>query len=124
MALEQVYSRGLGPYFVTGTNHQASCADVRRAIAALLMGRVSASGGERESWWSLRRVHDLAPLKPGDGLVFDAADWRSPQEPEEGGRVYESVRRPRRKNRAAIRQSRRSVRPYPSRRSGVANRRS
>jgi putative protease len=31
---------------------------------------------------------DLAPIKPGDGLVFDAADWRSPQEAEEGGRVY------------------------------------
>jgi putative protease len=31
----------------------------------------------------------LAPLKPGDGLVFDAADWRSPEQPEEGGRIYE-----------------------------------
>jgi putative protease len=31
----------------------------------------------------------LAPIKPGDGLVFDAADWRSPAEPEEGGFVYE-----------------------------------
>ncbi len=30
-----------------------------------------------------------SPLKPGDGIVFDAADWRSPQEPEEGGRIYE-----------------------------------
>ena len=29
-----------------------------------------------------------APLKPGDGVVFDAASWRSPEEPEEGGRVY------------------------------------
>jgi putative protease len=35
-------------------------------------------------------AHRIAPLKPGDGLVFDAADWRSPQEPEEGGRVYQS----------------------------------
>ena len=30
-----------------------------------------------------------APLKAGDGLVFDAADWRSPEEAEEGGRVYQ-----------------------------------
>ena len=30
-----------------------------------------------------------SPLKPGDGVVFDAADWRSPQEAEEGGRVFE-----------------------------------
>ena len=31
----------------------------------------------------------MAPLKPGDGVVFDAADWRSPQEREEGGRIYQ-----------------------------------
>ena len=30
-----------------------------------------------------------APLKPGDGVVFDAADWRSPEEREEGGRLFE-----------------------------------
>ena len=23
--------------------------------------------------------HSVAPLKPGDGVVFDAADWRSPE---------------------------------------------
>ena len=33
-------------------------------------------------------AHEIAPLKPGDGVVFDAADWRSPEEPEEGGRVF------------------------------------
>ena len=27
-------------------------------------------------------AHRLAPLKPGDGIVFDAADWRSPEEAE------------------------------------------
>ena len=32
--------------------------------------------------------HAIAPLKPGDGVVFDAADWRSPEETEEGGRLY------------------------------------
>jgi putative protease len=35
-------------------------------------------------------AHDMAPLKPGDGVVFDAASWRSPEEPEEGGRVYQA----------------------------------
>jgi putative protease len=30
-----------------------------------------------------------APLKAGDGIVFDAAGWRSPEEPEEGGRIYQ-----------------------------------
>ena len=38
-------------------------------------------------------AHAIAPLKPGDGVVFDAADWRSPEEPEEGGRVFEAVER-------------------------------
>jgi U32 family peptidase len=33
-------------------------------------------------------AHETAHLKAGDGVVFDAADWRSPQEDEEGGRVY------------------------------------
>jgi putative protease len=28
-------------------------------------------------------------IKRGDGVVFDAANWRSPDEPEEGGNVYE-----------------------------------
>jgi putative protease len=36
-------------------------------------------------------AHEIAPLKAGDGVVFDAADWRSPGEPEEGGRVYEAL---------------------------------
>ncbi|MEZ4644347.1 MAG: DUF3656 domain-containing protein [Chloroflexota bacterium] len=31
----------------------------------------------------------IAPLKAGDGIVFDAADWRSPEEAEEGGHVYQ-----------------------------------
>ncbi len=36
-------------------------------------------------------AHELAPLKAGHGIVFDAADCRSPQEPEEGGWVYRVV---------------------------------
>ena len=35
----------------------------------------------------------LAPLKPGDGVVLDAAGWRSPEEPEEGGRIFHVERR-------------------------------
>jgi putative protease len=38
-------------------------------------------------------AHRIAPLKPGDGVVFDAADWRSPEEPEEGGRVFQVIER-------------------------------
>ena len=50
-------------------------------------------------------AHEIAPLKEGDGLVFDAADWRSPEEPEEGGRVYRGSARSRWKIGIAFRQS-------------------
>jgi putative protease len=33
-------------------------------------------------------AHRISPLKAGDGVVFDSAEWRSPQEPEEGGRLF------------------------------------
>ena len=82
-ALAQVYSRGLGDYFVSGTNHQR-----------VVRGRAPRHRGVQVG--QVVRVHADAvdvrfelPLKPGDGLVFDAADWRSPDEPEEGGRIYE-----------------------------------
>ncbi len=87
LRLEQVYSRGLGPYFIGGTNHQLVVDGRAPRHRGLLMGQV------------VRVNHDSivlapqsssaeTPLKPGDGLVFDAADWRSPEEREEGGRVY------------------------------------
>ncbi|GAB4573356.1 MAG: U32 family peptidase [Anaerolineae bacterium] len=87
IVLEQVYSRGLGPHFISGTNHQAVVAGRSPRHRGVLCGRVH----------EVRRnavlieptdVHALAPLKAGDGLVFDAADWRSPELPEEGGRLY------------------------------------
>lgn len=88
MQLEQVYSRGLGPYFVSGTNHQAVVKGRSPGHRGVLMGRVArvlpdsvivapAPGTE------------AAPLKAGDGVVFDAADWRSPELDEEGGRIYQ-----------------------------------
>ena len=85
--LEQVYSRGLGPFFLTGTNHQAVVQGRAPRHRGLRMGRVvriSAAGV------FVKPEADTVgtPLKPGDGIVFDAADWRSPEEPEEGGRIY------------------------------------
>ncbi len=85
LQLEQVYSRGLGPYFLTGTNHQAVVKGRSPRHRGILCGRVvraDRAGIVIES-------DEAAVLKPGDGIVFDAADWRSPQEPEEGGRIYE-----------------------------------
>ena len=82
-ALEQVYSRGLGPYFISGTNHQK-----------VVQGRAPRHRGVKVG--EITRVHknavDVAimhELKRGDGLVFDAANWRSPEETEEGGKVYD-----------------------------------
>lgn len=85
--LEQVFSRGLGDHFIGGTNHQTVVQARSPRHRGVLMGRV------------VRVLIDgvvvapdpavaVAPLKPGDGVVFDAADWRSPEHDEEGGHVY------------------------------------
>ena len=88
LQLEQVFSRGLGPYFLTGTNHQAVVHGRTPRHRGICMGRVS--GVERGGIViEPNDVQRVAPLKAGDGVVFDAADWRSPQEPEEGGNVYQ-----------------------------------
>ena len=82
--LDQVYSRGSGPYFLTGANHQAVVNGRAPRHRGVLMGKVVRVTPE-----SISIEPASAPLKPGDGIVFDAADWRSPQEPEEGGRLYQ-----------------------------------
>lgn len=93
LQLQQVYSRGAGPYFVHGTNHQAVVRGRAPRHRGLLLGTVervtSAAIMVRPS-----STHALYPLKPGDGVVFDAADWRSPEEQEEGGRVFEVFPQP------------------------------
>jgi len=84
--LEQVYSRGLGPFFLTGTNHQAVVqgrAPRHRGVCVGRVIRVSPAGV------LVKPDSVFSPLKPGDGIVFDAADWRSPEEREEGGRIYQ-----------------------------------
>ena len=90
LQLEQVYSRGLGPYFVSGTNHQKVVQGRVPRHRGILMGRVAQVEADYVVV-AMGEAHEIAPLKEGDGLVFDAADWRSPGEPEEGGRVYEAT---------------------------------
>ena len=87
LQLEQIYSRGSGPFFVTGTDHQTVVRGRAPRHRGLLLGRVERVTRDAVAI-STTSVHGLAPLKPGDGLVFDSADWRSPQEKEEGGRVF------------------------------------
>ncbi|MFQ3664116.1 MAG: DUF3656 domain-containing protein, partial [Chloroflexaceae bacterium] len=87
LRLEQVYSRGLGPYFLSGTNHQAVVRGRAPRHRGVLVGRVVRVLADRVQI-APEPATAIAPLKPGDGVVFDAADRRSPEEPEEGGRIY------------------------------------
>ncbi len=91
LQLAQVYSRGFGPHFVSGTNHQTTVPGRSPRHRGVLMGRVVRlqDDGIVVVPEAAHSTHLIAPLKPGDGLVFDAANWRSPEEPEEGGRVYQ-----------------------------------
>src|SRR5262249_4835511 len=86
--IEQVYSRGLGPYFVSGTNHQTVVSGRSPRHRGALVGRVTRVYQDRVNIEPTDIQAD-APLKAGDGIVFDAADWRSPEIKEEGGNLYE-----------------------------------
>ncbi|MEO8606562.1 MAG: DUF3656 domain-containing protein [Chloroflexota bacterium] len=88
LAIEQVYSRGLGAFFVSGTNHQAVVSGRSPRHRGVLCGRVTKVFKDRVAI-EPTGVQDTVPLKAGDGIVFDAADWRSPQIAEEGGHLYE-----------------------------------
>ena len=88
LALEQVYSRGLGPWFMSGTNHQTVVNGRAPRHRGVLMGRVVAVD-DATVRMEPAEAHKVSPLKPGAGIVFDAADWRSPEEREEGGRLFE-----------------------------------
>lgn len=83
LELEQIYSRGLGPHFMSGTNHQTVVVGRAPRHRGVKVGEVFSIGKNKVE------VKFEQAIKRGDGLVFDAADWRSPDEPEEGGNVYE-----------------------------------
>jgi putative protease len=88
LQLEQVYSRGLGPWFISGTNHQQVVNGRAPRHRGVRMGQV-VQVGVSAVFIEPSPEQSITPLKPGDGVVFDAADRRSPQEKEEGGRVYQ-----------------------------------
>ena len=87
LQLQQVYSRGMGPYFISGTDHQEVVNGRAPRHRGVMMGTVTSVLRDAVTV-SPAEPHQLAPLKPGDGVVFDAAAWRSPEQKEEGGRVY------------------------------------
>jgi len=87
LQVEQVYSRGLGAHFVSGTNHQTVVNGRSPRHRGVLMGQVTQILDDQIVIMP-NGTDTIAPLKAGDGVVFDAANWRSPEEREEGGHIY------------------------------------
>ena len=83
-AMEMAFSRGLHTGWLRGVNHQTLVHGRFSKKRGLFLGRVRAVQGSAV----LLRLE--APLKPGDGVVFDAGH---PEQEEEGGRVYSVERR-------------------------------
>lgn len=79
-AVEQTFSRGFTRGYLGGTDHRALVEGKCPKNRGIYLGRVSAVSARGV----LMRLE--GPLKPGDGVVFDAG---APEGDEEGGRVYE-----------------------------------
>ena len=88
--MEMAFSRGLYTGWFRGTNNQQLVHARFGKKRGVFLGEVARIEGERVC------IDLQAPLKPGDGVVFDAGH---PEQEEEGGRVYE-VRRPRSEGRS------------------------
>ncbi|MDB4767063.1 U32 family peptidase, partial [bacterium] len=84
--ITQVYSRGLGPHFMYGIDHQKVVDGRSPRNRGVRVGTVAAVTSKSV------HVEVIQEMKRGDGVVFDAAAWRSPNEPEEGGHIYEVSR--------------------------------
>jgi putative protease len=78
--LEMSFSRGLHPGWLRGTDNQALVHARFGTKRGVFLGEVLRVADESAS------LRLAAPLKPGDGVVFDAG---RPEDGEEGGRVYE-----------------------------------
>ena len=77
--MEMAFSRGLHTGWFRGVNNQSLVHARFGKKRGVYLGEVSRLDGERVA------LRLQAPLKPGDGIVFDAG---KPDQPEEGGRVY------------------------------------
>lgn len=78
--LEQSFSRGFTYGFLKGTNHRQLLDGTYPKSRGVYLGRV------KEVLQDAVLCELDAPLKRGDGIVFDAGD---PSKEEEGGRVYD-----------------------------------
>ena len=103
--MEMAFSRGLHTGWFGGTNNQQLVHARFGKKRGVFLGEVTRVLREGVT------LRLEGPLKPGDGVVFDAG---KPEENEEGGRVYEirsrEVRSP--KQRSHITLSRTSLRPW------------
>jgi len=80
--LEMAFSRGLGTGWLRGIDNQSLVHARFGTKRGVFLGEI-ASVNTRDESVTLRLA---APLKPGDGIVFDAG---APEIREEGGRVYQ-----------------------------------
>ncbi|HWA84588.1 MAG TPA: DUF3656 domain-containing protein [Opitutus sp.] len=78
--LQMAFSRGLYTGWFRGIDNQHLAHARFGTKRGVLLGEIAQVGHESVS------LQLLAPLKPGDGIVFDAG---RPDEREEGGRVYQ-----------------------------------
>ena len=81
--LEMAFSRGLSTGWLRGINNQELVHARFGKKRGVYLGEVTRVQDEKVF------LHLQAPLKPGDGVVFDAGH---PEQKEEGGRVYEVAR--------------------------------
>ncbi len=80
--LEMAFSRGLYTGWFEGINNQALVHARFGKKRGVYLGEVIRVYPDREAI----TINPIAPVKPGDGIVFDCGH---PDEQEEGGRVYE-----------------------------------
>src|SRR5262249_45362074 len=78
--MELSFSRGFSVGWLHGNNHKVLVQGRNPREHGLLVGKVQSVQGRRVS------VQLAGSLKRGDGIVFDCG---KPDEPEQGGRVYE-----------------------------------
>ncbi|HEX8203099.1 MAG TPA: peptidase U32 family protein, partial [Isosphaeraceae bacterium] len=82
--MEMTFSRGFSHGFLDGTNHKVLVRGDYAKKRGIFLGTVAAIRGERV------RLDLAAPVKTGDGVVFDGDE--ADGLPEQGGRVYEVAR--------------------------------
>lgn len=90
--MEMSFSRGFSHGFLDGNNHKELVRGDYAKKRGIFLGRVTSVSGSKV------RLNLAAPVKPGDGLVFDGDE--STGLTEQGGRVYD-VARPARRGPAA-----------------------